>query len=385
MKVVILTGNRYPHGDAGALRQHSVAKALYSVGHDVVVLGYGDSTNGRVGVFDDIPYVSFRPKTNNILIRALYRYFFVDRALAYLFKKNSNVDAIIAIDFFPKDFKKIVKASKRYNAILIHDSVEWYSPEEFSDGEKNRDYLNKEYTNTVAIDNNWRVIAISTYLEHHFAQRCQMTVRIPVILDVAKIDYRIDINENEEKIKIAYVGSPGKKDYLKNILEGVELVSNEMLKNVEFNVVGVSDEQLKSVCGAKKETLEKLEGVLHAHGRLPHDKAVEFVRNSDFTVLLRDESLRYAKAGFPTKIVESLSCGTPPICNLSSDLGMYLNDGENAIISNGHSPIEAKSAIERALSLTADERKKMRIEARKTAEQHFDYRNYISKIENLLK
>jgi glycosyltransferase involved in cell wall biosynthesis len=156
------------------------------------------------------------------------------------------------------------------------------------------------------------------------------------------------------------------------------------LSKTELHIVGVNEDQLCSVCGVSKETLESLRGVLTAHGRVPHDEAVEWVRNADYTLLIRDAELRYAKAGFPTKIVESLSCGTPPVCNLSSDLAMYLKDGENAYISASHDPVHIKQALEKALETPADNRKQMRENARKTAENCFDYHQYISEMSELL-
>jgi glycosyltransferase involved in cell wall biosynthesis len=95
--------------------------------------------------------------------------------------------------------------------------------------------------------------------------------------------------------------------------------------------------------------------------------------------------LRYAKAGFPTKIVESLSCGTPPVCNLSSDLAMYLTHGENAVLADGHAPEQIKIALESAIQTSPEERKKLRRNARETAEKCFDYRQYVSEIDKLLK
>lgn len=383
MNVVIITGNKYPSGDAGAIRQHATAKIFKSLGHDVLILGYGQSTDKQIVECEGIKYTSFRPRTANIAIRAVFRYFFVDRVGCFIRKNCKQIDQILVVDVLPKDFKKIEKIARRYNAALIHDSVEWYSPEEFSNGIKNRDYRNKEYTNTVAVGRGWRVIAISSFLEEHFSKRCDQTVRIPVIMDIDAIESNLCVS-NVEKIRFSYVGSPGRKDYLKEIIEGFAMLSDDQLKKVELNIVGVDLHQLESVCGVEKDSITKLKDAMVAHGRLPHNEAIKFVREADYTLLFRDASLRYAKAGFPTKIVESLACGTPPVCNLSSDLRMYLRNEENAIIAGGHSPEAVKDAIERALSISAEKRVEIRHQARKTAEQCFDYKNYVSEMETLI-
>ena len=78
-------------------------------------------------------------------------------------------------------------------------------------------------------------------------------------------------------------------------------------------------------------------------------------------------------------------CGTPVFCNLSSDLGLYLKDGENAVLIHGHDPEDVKNAAQKALLLSPEERQSMRQQARETALKHFDYRNYIEQIGDLLK
>ena len=161
-------------------------------------------------------------------------------------------------------------------------------------------------------------------------------------------------------------------------------MSDEQKAKIELHIVGATEEQLKSVCGTDASTIEQLKGILTAHGRVSHDRAIAHVRDADYTLLFRDASLRYAKAGFPTKIVESLSCGTPPVCNLSSDLGLYLKDGENAHIAADHSSENIKTALEQAINTCATSRTAMRVYARKTAEEYFDYNNYTEVLAQLL-
>ena len=43
-KAVIVTENSYPEGDAGAVRQHALAKLLLDMNYDVLVIGYGSPT-----------------------------------------------------------------------------------------------------------------------------------------------------------------------------------------------------------------------------------------------------------------------------------------------------------------------------------------------------
>ncbi len=377
-RAVIITGNKYPCEDAGAIRQHATAKLIESLGYSVVVLGYGNPTKNKISNYDGIDYASFRPDSNNIFVRIAYRLVSPARMFNFLKRNYNDVSLLLVADASEAIFKRAINYSKGKDLILIHDSVEWFSPEQFENGEKAQSYKLRDNINRKLVGKGWRVMAISSYLEDHFEKQCDKTVRIPVIMDIDSMECNLEVDENSEKIKFAYVGAPGKKDYLKNIIEGFELLSPELLEKTDLHIVGVNNEQLISMCGVSESSIEKLKNVLFAHGRIPHDDAIRFVQSADYTVLLRDSSLRYAKAGFPTKTVESLASGTPIVCNLSSDLGLYFRDGENVYLAEDHQPASLKKALEKAITASADHRKEMRRNARKTAEKFFDYKNYIS-------
>ncbi len=377
MKAIVITQNNTPCSDAGAVRQHAMATILRNAGWDVTVLGYGKSNGGQLTTYEGVKYLSFRPDSDNRLRRLAGRILFGRRVMSYLQKSKYELKAVLVVDVLPSTFHALKRFSRKNHIQLIHDSVEWYSPEEYPEGEKNLEYRLKEYTNTKAVGQGWKVIAISRYLEEYFAGRCEKTVRIPVIIDVEESPYRIDIPRDSEKLRFVYAGSPGRKDYLSELLEGFSLLTTEQLQMLEIHLYGTNKQQLMDVCAVRQSVLDKLKDFLTAHGRVPREQAVQAVMDADFSMLLRDDTLRYAKAGFPTKIAECMSCGTIPFCNFSSDLELYLNDGENAVIIEGHTPQAVKAAAEKALEISAEDRIRMRKAARKTAEGNFDYRQYV--------
>ncbi|MDV2888192.1 hypothetical protein RYX45_23800, partial [Alkalihalophilus pseudofirmus] len=72
--------------------------------------------------------------------------------------------------------------AKKKGIQLIHDSVEWYSPEEFSLGKFSPSYIINNKYNTKWIDRNFKVVAISEYLKKHYLSRKIRSIRIPVIM-----------------------------------------------------------------------------------------------------------------------------------------------------------------------------------------------------------
>ena len=111
------------------------------------------------------------------------------------------------------------------------------------------------------------------------------------------------------------------------------------------------------------------------HGRLSHRETLEKIAQSDFSILLRPDR-RYANAGFPTKLVESLASGVPVITNRTSDIGEYVRDGKEGFLLADSSVEACVEGLRRALRLDPSERARMADSARRRARECFDYRNY---------
>ncbi len=72
--------------------------------------------------------------------------------------------------------------------------------------------------------------------------------------------------------------------------------------------------------------------------------------------------------------------GVPVICNLTSDIGLYVHDGQEGLVVKDCSAEAFAEGLRRALSLSPDERNRMRSRARQRAETSFDYRNWAEPI-----
>ena len=120
------------------------------------------------------------------------------------------------------------------------------------------------------------------------------------------------------------------------------------------------------------------------HGSVPHERVLNILEETDFTLLMRDPEKRYAKAGFPTKMVESLSRSTPIICNLTSDMSDCLVDGVNALIVSECSAKSMKLVLSHAIKLSFDERNVLAWNAFSCAKQSFMYSKYLSKMKRFL-
>jgi glycosyltransferase involved in cell wall biosynthesis len=385
MNTLIISYNNFPEGDAGSLRQYTFGKLLSHMGHTVFVIGMGNITCYEISDYRGVKYTSLRINQNkSYFISRLENYFGYKLRLKRFLKQyclHNKIECLLVVDIPLNALLFIKRLARKNNIMLIHDSVEWYSPEQFKLRKFALPYILKDLYNRFFIDKDFKVIAISKYLEKHYIERGIETARIPVILDIDSIS--CEKRTCDGKLTILYAGSPGKKDYLKEVIEGIALLNKNIIDIIDLRVIGINKNQLIDMCGVSQQALDKLGNSLNAVGRVPRESVLKNLEEADFTVLMRSPDKRYAKAGFPTKVVESLASGTPVICNITSDLGDYIRDGENGIVVKECSAEALLIAVKSALDLTFEQRKIMYKNARKCAEECFDYRLYTNSIREL--
>lgn len=384
MNIVFITTNKFPNGDAGAIREYMFGKMLNLSGHNVFFIGMGVSDNFETMNYNGYKYTTLRLNYSNI-IGKLRNYFGYSRRLKkYLkcYSASSKIDVLWIVGLPLNALLMLKSYAKKQNIKLVHDSVEWYSPEQFKLGKLNPNYLLKELNNRYLINKDFKVVAISKYLESHFNGRGIKTIRIPIVFDKDEILYTKNITQ--DKLTILYAGTPGKKDYLSVMLCGLALLNYEQLEQIEFRIIGVSKEELCNMFENNKNVLAKVKNNLNVIGKVPREEVIKNLSQSDFTVLLRSAEQRYAKAGFPTKVVESLATGTPVILNITSDLADYIIDGVNGLIVDECTPESFRVAINRALNQNYIERKLMQDNARRTFEECFDYKLYVDILEEII-
>lgn len=376
-KIVIITDGHFPEGDAGANRILYVAKAMVAAGFRVTVLCRGKYGDGEI---DGIEYVSFREKKVDLAAKVMAYIRFSGNVRRYL-EDHSDVDMVYIYNAPAAVFKNCKRSGGKGRFSLVYDSVEWYSQEQFKLKKFSYIYQEKNRTVTKVVDKAFRVIAISRFLENYYADRGLSVLRLPVLCEASQSQPKKICTD---VLRIFYAGSPQGKDLVGNTLKAAQMLSAEEQKRLKLIFVGVTKEHLVNKCGVTEQLLEDCKDFIELHGRKPREQVLEMMQQADFVQLFRDASLRYAKAGFPSKIVESLANATPVFCNLSSDLAEYLRDGENALLAQSHHPEEIAKTMKRALALSAEEKMEMSRCAFASAKAHFDYHNYVDEIKGFL-
>lgn len=381
--VLMVTPNEFPDGDAGAVRDKSFAKIYMELGYKVYLICQNRSVlRGEAG---GIEFISMYQPVHNKL-EQLVRYYRYRYRLAKQLEETvgeRGIPVVIHLYDAPlSGIQYLKRYAKQKGVKLVHDSVEWYSTCEFPKGKLDKAYILKERLNTKIINNQFCVIAISSYLQKYFSGKGIKATRIPVIMDMEK-GYVVE-DRSSNVVRITYAGSPAKKDLLENIIKAFVGLDSNVLEKLHLNIVGVSREQLVSRNMCTEQELELVEEHITVYGRVPREKVLAVLKESDFSVLVRPANERYAMAGYPTKSVEAMMNSVAMLCNLTSDLGMYLRDGENAVIVKNESVDALREGYLRVAGMSNDDILGIKRNARKIAEEKFDYRGYVEQVRELL-
>lgn len=379
MKAIICGLLKYPNGDAGSIRQSKLAEMLRRLDYEVLVVGLGEYTKLNIIESDSIPYISLRGEKSDKLHKIFdyIKYWYKLKKIMVKYKP----DVVLIDDIGVIRTIQMKKYCSTNRIILVHDSVEWYSPEQFKFGKFSWAYISKNIINTQLINSNCRVIAISKYLENHFSSKGIECIRIPIVL--SSRDFNRRKNTKADKVCFTYAGQIGKKDYIQTILKSFSLLSRETLNKVEINIVGSSREDVLKL-GVENSVLDKINDVITFFGKIENSKVIKLLEKTDFTLLIRDPSKRYAKAGFPSKMVESLSNSTPLVCNLTSDMDEYLQNNKNALIADNFEEHTVAEVLKKAISMNYESRCEMYTNAIKTAEENFTLDRYLRSLAKIV-
>lgn len=314
----------------------------------------------------------------------------------YIQKRQLDSRVKNAVDFFYgiydfKDIKDVIRTEKPDTVIIYNekekltsriisfchgcgitvgaDVTEWY---EISHSKKWNHIVAKNVDYRIRkMDKNLDyIISISPYFTAYYKSiGCKNVIEIPPIMDCIETT----INPTVHRVRhVVYAGSPAQKDLILPFLDAVAK-RNENQVDIIVDIVGVSNEQVMSLM---QITHPEQRGII-AYGRVPHEKCIEIVKMADFSVLFR-ENLRYAKAGFSTKLSESLSLGIPVLCNSVGGADEIIQDGQNGIKIDGYDTATIIDAINRIISLSDSEIDDLKHNALNTGRNLFDGSAYVA-------
>lgn len=358
--IAIITYSDFPNGTPGAIRYATFAHTYADIGYEVLVLNKSYSNNNGIVQAEA---VSVGGKNNRFFLFS-YR---VVKVLARMRHKKNLDGVLIGADVMAPHAAIIQFWCRIHGVKCVFDATEWYSKEQFARWQTAIPYWEKNIMNRCVIGKHSRVIAISTYLYDYFKKKGCKVVNIPIIHN-KNIHNKNRLSEevSADKLCIIYAGSHLLMDNIALIIKSISLMSDEARSKIQFAIYGLGEDRIKSVI--PKEIWEKTAGSLCIMGRRPNKEVVAAYSKMDFSIVLRDPSLRVNKAGFPSKVVESMRIGVPVICNYSSDLNKYLVHNENSIIVDALNAEIISQQLENLVHMPLSERFRISRSAQQTVQ-----------------
>lgn len=224
------------------------------------------------------------------------------------------------------------------------------------------------------------VIAVSSYIKDFYRSIKGNCVVIPPLVDTTAF---LTPNCDNCCITLVYAGTPfpidGRKvngnSYKDRLDIALSTLYNVYSKGVKFkmDIYGLTKEQYLAVIKEHETLLNKCGDIFIFHGKVASDKIKHIIAEADFTINIREQN-RMTQAGFSTKFVESISCGTPVITTLTSDLNDYLKEGENGFFLDISDIEKSTEKLTNILSMNRKSINEMKLKCFNS--QIFDYRNY---------
>jgi glycosyltransferase involved in cell wall biosynthesis len=394
---ILYVGNfGIPNRNAAGSRVLANGYILREMGYNVIFIGTSGKKAVRVPIsetyeihhgFESFKFPYLKQGLDSIQYLKLFTEFIT------LIKDKGLENRIKAIIFYGSPtvspwVSKVVNWCKKSEILAIEDCVDWLEINHGSmifrllkrlDYSYRKVYLNKQMDG---------VICISKFLEDYYSSKGKKTVLIPPLTLENTKTFNSNAR-NDDILRIVYAGVPfpvGRlkkrehaKDRLDLAIKYLYLSYKEGI-NFQFNIYGITKEQYLNGLPEDEYMLNEMREVINFNGYQKAEIIDEKVSDADFTILIRDTN-RGTNAGFSTKFVQSISCGTPVITTNTSDIAKYMKENIYGFIldDNYQTAVEKLKII---LSLPSSEIISMKKQCRDAG--LFFYKNYKSEMNEFL-
>lgn len=362
--VLYIGGFELPDKNAAAHRVITIGKIFRELNYRVVYVGVDREAksssidSNKQSYFDFECFAEKYPDN----IGRWFNHLVSSKQYIKLIKKLQNVKIVVFYNFQSIAMRRIMAYCKKNRIKCIADVTEWYQPGG-----------NIVYRIFKGVDTSYRmkklhkkcdvIIAISDYLYKYY--KADVTVvKIPPLVDVTDYKWKQFVNE-KKKYTFVYAGKASdRKERLDLIIEALSKINQENI-DATMQVVGMTKEQY-----LKMYKKDECPSSVQFWGRVSHIDALKAIYQSEWSIIARERN-RVIEAGFPTKVVESISAGVPVCTNKFSNIDEYLDDTNSSMC-------EKISDIYQAMK-NAVEVKVMNVD-----NSLFDYKNYIQVIAQII-
>lgn len=355
MRKIAYIGNfGFPDKNASGKRVLGNCKILQKLGYRVICIGPGKE---RAWEYDGIKL--FSVDNGNGIQRVLRNK--VSDVESIISKENIGTIFLYGALFTQKENLQLIKWCRKQNITVYYDQVDWldlnwHNPLRGLIRARNYNLLNNK---VIPLCDG--VVCISSYLSNIHSRNGKKTVIIPP-LAVEKSEGLFERYGARDAIHFVYAGTTSDvnrptsqwKDRIDIMFEKLrDCMIDDSLHPFMLDIYGMTEDQYIGMFpvaekNAGQKIIAELAERVAFHGSVPNSVVMEEIKRADFTILIRDKK-RATMSGFPTKVSESITCGTPVLCNDTSDIRQYIEEGKTGFVMDNVSAM-----FKKALTLDAD-------------------------------
>ena len=386
MKIAYVGPFSLSSSNANYLRVLGVSKSFVNAGHDVIICAgtKQPDTQKAVDGYSEIELVTTDEYAHGLLtqIPGIRGLFIGNSVIKWLDSLKVKPDVVLLYGTHFGYLCRLLKYCRKHSIRLIVDITEWYDPRHLPGGLLGPYAILNELSMRYIVPKVKELFVISQFLEVLFFSK-ETAVRSEFLLYLNQQILKISQHRCPRTLtNFVYCGSPGKKESFDILCKGLCRAAE---RNAQFrlHIIGLNESDFFRLLPS--QITSKLFDGKHVsfYGKLLNSEARKIIASSDFSLLLRKQK-RFSQAGFPSKIPESMSLGTPVVTNYFSDLSLFLKHDSNSIIIKEHTAESVAQAIIHATSLGQNELQSLRLNALQTANDHFSPQHYSQTINKFL-
>ena len=378
--IIYIGGFELPDRNAAAHRVIANSKIFKMLGYNVVLSGVSKERNKK----KYSEYDRFYPNSKYEWIKYLTKNNEIDKIIKNIGKEK--IYAIVAYNFPAIALNKLIKKYKHHNIKIIADATEWYDP---SDNKKIFSLIKKLDTKLRMENIHLKcdgIIYISKYLENYYSGKGMKGITLPPLVDLEEQKWKTKKNNSNKIRTFLYAASKGSfndqksKESLSEIIDVFYRIQKKS-EQYKLIIIGADYEFLEQRYIDKANKLNYIKSNLICLENITHNDVISKIKSSDCFIFIRNNNL-VSNAGFPTKLVESISSGVPILTNNIGDVQKYIKNGLNGFLVEDINLDTLEDAILNIINMNDTEWKVLCNNCKN--QNIFDYRGYVKTMEKFL-
>ena len=362
--VIYYGGFALPDKSASANRVVSNGKLLEALGYKTIFLGACyDAKHSELWQISENMFEEPHPKASKEWIKQILSF-------SNLKKLADECENLKLVLLYNVPFITLVVAKQYFSKMGIevaYDCTEWTQFTEGSLLKKSFKYADEFFVRRFAHKIADKMIVISKMMEKAYSSDKRI-LRLPPLVDINDEMWHQPTYKDKKLFTFCFSGFPeGKKDSLDKVVEAFKKLNQV---NTELKIVGVSEKDFINLYPEIKIAGYKNIEFL---GKQSHKASIKNILSCDCYIFIRTSDRRN-NAGFPTKFVESFTCGVPIITTDVSDIKEYIDFSDGSVLLEN-------CEIEKIRKSMEDVLKKEKPEKTSCLRTEFHYENYKDKAE----